>query len=111
MPYDPGFVRAEKHYSNLYAGASLGAMTELAKKKGYSLVGTNSASNNAFFVRNDLVNDRVEVLSTEQAFIPSKFRESRDEKGNLTFISGSDRLTRVRGLPVLNVETQEMETL
>jgi hypothetical protein len=111
VPYDAGFVRRDKHYSNLYSGTSLGAMTLLAEKKGYSLVGTNAASNNAFFVRNDQLNGHVEVLDPREAFSPSKFRESRDEKGNLTYISGADRLGLIRGLPVFNVETGMIEPL
>jgi hypothetical protein len=37
-----------------YAGASLAALTKLANKKGYKLVGCNSLCFNAFFVRRDV---------------------------------------------------------
>ena len=111
VPYDAAFVRKEKHPSCLYYGASLGAIAHVAKKKCYSLVGTNTAGNNAFFVRNDLLNDRVSVLDFEDAFTPSKFRESRSQEGNLTLISGDDRLGVIRGLPVLNVEANALEEL
>ena len=111
VPYDPSFVRGEKHFSCLYYGASLGAIKHAAMKKGYSLVGTNTAGNNAFFVRNDLLNDKVAVLDCEEAFTPSKFRESRDHEGRITFISGDARLDLIKGLPVLNVETGAMEEL
>jgi hypothetical protein len=40
-----------------YFGASLTAMTRLAHRLGYTLVGTNIVGTNAFFVRNDLVGD------------------------------------------------------
>lgn len=41
-----------------YMGASLQALTNLASRLGYQLVGTNITGANAFFVRNDLAGDR-----------------------------------------------------
>ena len=38
-------------------GASLVAIAETARKKGYGLVGTNITGSNAFFVRDDLLGD------------------------------------------------------
>lgn len=109
VPYDPAFYRTTKHYSNLYFGASLAAMTHLAAKRGYSLVGINTA--NAFYVRNDLLNDRVEVVTPEQVYFPSKERQSRDPKGNPTCLAGEARLAILKGMPVVNVETGQNETL
>ena len=53
-PYDPAFVRREKHSSNLYWGASLAALAAPRARKGFRLVGWNLAGNNAFFVRDDV---------------------------------------------------------
>jgi hypothetical protein len=111
VPYDPAFVRSRHHFSNLYWGASLGAITRAAERKGYSLVGSNSAGNNAFFVRNDLVNDRVRVLSVKDAYVESRYRESRDSEGTLSFIGGTSRLELIKGLPVYNVESGKLESL
>ncbi len=111
VPYDPDFVRTDKHHSNLYWGASLPALTHIASRKGYSLVGTNTASCNAFFVRNDLIDERLDVLTVEAAYAPSHYRESRDREGNLTFVEGASRLDLIRGMPVFNVETNAMESL
>jgi hypothetical protein len=111
IPYEANFCRTNKHYSNLYFGASLAAITHIAMTKGYSLVGTGSAGCNAFFVRNDLLNDHVQVLSVEEAFSPSLFRESRDPMGNFTFVGGRNRVELIKGLPVFNVETGTSETL
>jgi hypothetical protein len=86
-------------------------MTYLANKKGYSLVGTNTAGNNAFYVRNDLLNDKVQVLSVEAAYSPSNYRESRDESGSLTFVAAHKRLEVIKGLPVLDVEKQTIEEI
>jgi hypothetical protein len=111
VPYDPDFSRTKKHYSNLYWGASLSAITFLANRKGYSLVGTNSSACNAFFVRDDLLNEKVKVLTAEQAYLPSTIRQSRDTHGNLSHLAGDGRLKAIKGLPVINVETEDMEEL
>jgi hypothetical protein len=111
IPYDPAFNRTKKHYSNLYWGASLAAITHLANKRNYSLVGTNSTGSNAFYVRNDLLTEQVEVLSCEEAYFPSRFRESRDARGVLSYVTGNERLKLIQGLPVFNVETNAAEVL
>lgn len=111
IPYDPGFARTEAHYSNLYWGASLGAMTQLASRKGYQLVGANSAGNNAFYVRRDLMNEGLQALTVEQAYAPACFRESRDEQGRLTHLDAADALALIAGLPVLDIDRGEIEPL
>jgi len=111
VPYQPDFYRTKAHSSNLYWGASLAAMAHLANRKGYALVGTNKAGNNAFFVRADLVNDRLEVLDVGEAYSPSNYRESRDPQGNLTYVTADRRLDVIRGLPVFEVEKQVSEAI
>jgi hypothetical protein len=112
VPYDRRFYRTDKHYSNLYFGASLAAFHHFATQRGYSLIGTNSSGINAFFVRNDqLANCPFRPLTPEEAFVPSNVRESRDRDGSLTYLSGDDRLVAIRGLPVVNVKTGEHELL
>lgn len=111
VPYDEKFNRTEKHFSNLYFGASLAAITSLAERKGYSLVGINSNSVNAFFVRKDVLSDKIEALSAKDAYTPSLFRESRDKNGAFSFIGRNERLETIKGLPVMNVETNEIENL
>ena len=109
--YDPAFNRFRCHFTGKHYGASLAAISWLANKKGYSLVGTNKTSHNAFFVRNDLINDKLEVLSPEQAYAPPKMRGSRDERGQLVIRSYEEVLQIIKGLPVLNDETNEIEKL
>ncbi len=111
VSYDHSFIRANKHSSNLYWGASLAAVTFLAEKKGYALVGKNSVGSNAFYVRNDLLTEKMEVLCTGDAYAPSTFRDSRDGKGNLIFVNDTDRLEVIKGMPVFNVETGMVEIL
>jgi hypothetical protein len=95
----------------LYWGASLSALQHLSARKGYAFVGSNSAGNNAYFVRLDKLNSIVRETSVDTGYVESKHRESRDRWGNLTYAMGSDRLDLIRGLPVYNVVTEQMETL
>ena len=64
VPYKADFNRFDSHYSGLYLGASIAAFTSLAKRKGYTLVGTNSMGFNAFFVRNDLAHHVLDKLDS-----------------------------------------------
>jgi hypothetical protein len=111
VPYDKDFIRTKHHYSNLYYGTSLPALKYLANKKGYALVGCNNAGNNSYFVRTDLLNEKIIELSVDVAFKESKLRESRDKNQSLTFLSGKDRFKEIEGLEVINVITNQKETL
>jgi hypothetical protein len=111
VPYDPAFSRTAKHYSDLYFGASLAALTYLAERKGYSLVGTESVGVNAFFVRSDLVGGALRALTVEEAFVESRVRQSRDREGRLDFLPTQARYAAIAGMPVVNVETGALETL
>jgi hypothetical protein len=111
VPYDPAFQRTRAHASNLYFGASLGALHHLSKRKGYAFIGCSSAGNNAYFVREDKLNGSVREVSLSEGFVPSKFRESRDENGELTYASGAKRFELIAGMPVVNVLTGGTERL
>jgi len=104
VPYDDGFVRTKAHYSNIYYGASLKALCILANKKGYSFVGCNSAGSNAFFVRNDLKPDSLKELTSEEGYVAAQFRESRDELGNLLYLSLEEEQKILNSLPLVNVD-------
>ena len=110
VPYDPKFERHKQHYSGLYWGASLGAFVHLAEKKGYGFVGSNSAGNNAFFVRKDRLGN-IKTMTAEEGYVESKFRDSRNKKDELDFASGSDRLEKIRGLEVFDVAGNKMTSL
>lgn len=103
VPYDPKFVRTKAHYSNLYFGASLKALCLLAEKMGYVFFGSNSAGNNAYFVRTDNIGN-LKQLSVQEGYVKSNFRESRNPQGQLTHISGDDRIKIIKGLSVYDVE-------
>ena len=57
-----------------YFGASLVAMADTAARKGYRLVGTNITGANAFFVRNDLLNDQFDLsLTVADLYNPPRY--------------------------------------
>ena len=107
VPYDPTFQRTQAHFSNLYWGASLKALCELAKQKGYAFVGSNSAGNNAYFVRLDKL-AALKPLDSEQGFVAARFRESRNSAGGLTYLSGDARLREIHELPIHDLDTRRL---
>ncbi|MBK8926568.1 MAG: hypothetical protein IPM74_11845 [Crocinitomicaceae bacterium] len=111
VPYDNNFNRTKAHYSNLFWGASLPALNYVASKKGYSLIGCNLAGNNAYFVRKDLLNEKIKEMSINKAYVESKYRESRNKDLSLSYISGNKRKEIIKGLEVLNVQTNQLEKL
>ncbi len=110
IPYDPAFQREKAHYSCLYWGASIAAFERLAARKGYSLLGSNAAGNNIFFVRNDRLG-RLRPVKAADAWVESRFRDSRDASGKLNFLGGSRRLEEILDLPVVEVEGGRTTTL
>jgi len=110
IPYDPGFIRTKAHHSNLYYGSSLTSLCDLAEKKGYGFVGCNSAGNNAYFVKKNKIAG-LKTYTVKEGFVEAKFRESRNEKGELDFLSGSKKREAIRNLKVLNTRTNSIETL
>jgi len=110
VPYDPTFDRTNAHHSNLYWGCSLKALYLLAERKGYVFAGTNSNGNNAHFIRKDKVGN-LPSIGIQIGYTESRFRESRDRQGNLTYLSGSDRLRMIKDMKVYNVESDTLETI
>ena len=49
----------------------------------------------------------MQPLTCEEGFVDSRFRESRDQAGRLTFLSRAERLRAIAALPVLDVEKNE----
>ena len=111
VPYDPKFYRTEKHYSNLYFGASIKAIEYVLNGKGYTLVGTGMTGGNAYFVRNDLMTEKLALFSSNAVNFNGLCRESRDREGNLSFLRGEDRINEIKGLQVLNIFTGLEERL
>lgn len=107
--YDPYFIRGNAHYSNLLFGTSIKSLYELAQKKGYSFIGCNSSGNNAYFVRDDKLNEVVKSVSLENGYVESKYRESRDIKGNLSFLNKIEAKKLLKDIDVFNTNTKEIE--
>jgi hypothetical protein len=110
IPYDPKFYRTKYHFSNLLYGTSLRSVCDLATEKGYVFVGCNSAGNNAYFVKKDKVNN-LNTPTIEEGYKISKFKESRNKEGNLTYLRGKERLESLKGEKVYNTRTQKIETI
>lgn len=111
VPYAEAFERQSAHYTCLYAGASLRALDDLSKQKGYRFIGSNSAGNNAYFVRQDKLTTDVKEAVLEQGYVHSRFRESRNKDGSLSYLAGEKRLDVLKGLPVTNVYNGLIEPL
>jgi hypothetical protein len=111
IPYQPDFDRHTAPGSGIYFGASLAAFAILGNRKGYALVGTNSAGNNAFFVKRRLMPNSLPELSAQEAFVQSKFREARGPSGNLLYLDQAQEMHILEGLPLVDVsESSAVET-
>jgi hypothetical protein len=100
VPYAADFVRSRAHYSNIYYGASLAALCQLGKRKGYDFVGCNLSGNNAFFVHSSLRPAKLPELTPAQGFVPAQFRESRDAKGMLASLTPIEEAAILDNLPL-----------
>jgi len=86
-------------------------MYELGKSKGYEeLVCSNIAGCNLLFVRKDKIKN-LNTLTPNQAYVKSQFRHTRDNKGNLSYISVDQRFSLSAGMKVYNVITQSEEAI
>ena len=107
VPYKDDFFVTHAHYSNLFFGASLKAMDHLANQKGYQFIGTNTAGNNAYFLRKHLINEFVPAISVDDAFVPCNFRQNRNSDGQVT-LQRDDKMIQACGhLEVVDVVTGE----
>jgi hypothetical protein len=105
VPYRPDFDRNRSHSSGIYYGASLQALCLLARRKGFAFVGCNSAGNNAFFVRRDVLG-AIEEADPRDGFVMNRFRESRDPTGRLSFVADAGaRLSVIADLEVVETTT------
>jgi hypothetical protein len=104
--YDAQFIRTEAHPSKQYYGSSIKALEALGQKKGYGLIGSNSAGNNLFFIRNDLLGD-LQTISAEDAYVGSHFREHRrDYKRN--FNSHQECLEIIQDMSLFDLDKNKL---
>ena len=110
IPYKADFSRTEEHFSNLYFGSSLQSLCDLAEQKDYFFVGCSSSGNNSYFVRKDKIG-HVKPVTPQDGYVLSLFRESRNEQGYLSYISGNARIDILKGMPIFNTRTNQLETI
>jgi len=109
-PYKADFFRTTEHASNMYYGASISALNHLAESRGYRLVAGNSAGNNVFFVREDLLGP-LRVQTPEQAYVRAGFREARSRENCAELLTFESRQQAIGGLLVVQVDTGQHMSL
>jgi hypothetical protein len=89
-PYIRDFDRFRHHSSGSCHGMSLRAATSLAEGKGYSLVCTDLAGLNAFFVRSDRLTATLGPASVESAFHSNRYRtnerSTQEQQESIAFL-------------------------
>jgi hypothetical protein len=106
IPYNESFVRTSAHYSKIYYGASIAALTTLVNKRGYKLVASNKSGNNIFFVREDLMGDLKEI-TIKEAYRPINFRELHNKNGNLAYLDFDQAKRAIYDLEVFDLELKK----
>ena len=72
--------------------------------------GSNSAGNNAFFVRKDLQGN-IPAMTPREAYRKAQFRHSSDANGRFTFLRFEEAQRLVADMPVIDVETNATITI
>ncbi len=111
IPDQDNFDRTKAHYSNLYYGASLKAYVNLMKKKGFYFLGVNKLRNNAFFINEDFLKEKffpeIENISFEDS-TDANFSESRNAKGELSYLKNEKKLSEIKDCEVINIQTNSI---
>ncbi|MBT4120389.1 MAG: hypothetical protein HOG89_03485 [Candidatus Peribacter sp.] len=78
IPYEPAVTvpyKADFSWDKTdYYGASLSALVQLGKEKGYTLIATDCRGVNAFFVREDIAQKHFVLNAPENIFRPAMFK-------------------------------------
>ena len=110
VPYKNNYIRSNEHFSNLFYGASIRAFINLLKKRNYFFIGTNSAGNNAFFVKQNIWK-KINKLITDKKIFESKFRESRNSNGKLIFLNKKKSLQLIKNKTVIDLKNDKKRKL
>lgn len=106
IPYIENFDRKKRKESNIYYGASLAALTKLGKQKNYSLVYTNSNGNNAYFVKNELINENNNLIkenSPTECFNLNSFKEYKDSNNNIINLSKEEEYKFIKEYDLIKI--------
>ena len=108
VPNMENFNRTEYHFSNLCFGMSIKAAINLMEKKNYYFIGTNLMRTNAFFISKDYSKDKyfpnIEIKN-KLTVSDVNFRESRDKNGKLSFLSGKDKIEKIKECEVIDLSS------
>lgn len=107
VPYKKNFNRTKEHYSNLYYGCSINALISLMYKKGFVFIGTNSAGNNAYFLKKKNFNIIKNKIRQKKIFLP-KFRESRGTNNQKTFLSIEKSINLIKNKYVYDLSKKRL---
>lgn len=83
VPHKPDFRSSDYEVNKTfpdYAGASLPAFVELARQRGYRLVGCNCLGYNSFFVRADLGEESLPEVPVESCFEHPKSKYGMEKR-------------------------------
>jgi hypothetical protein len=58
---------------------------------------------NAFFVRRDLMTDRIREVSIEEGYRRGRFRAARDARGRLAHLTAEEEAAMLADLPLVDV--------
>ena len=106
-PYRPDFDRYRHHASGAGSGASLAALTEAGRRKGYDFVGTNGA-HNAFFVRSDVRPPSLPVRTAEEEWREPRHRDVRSPSGEPIYpATHAERVALIADAVVVDLRTGE----
>tara|TARA_B100002052_G_scaffold298999_1_gene334644 strand:+ start:1732 stop:2706 length:975 start_codon:yes stop_codon:yes gene_type:complete len=107
VPYKKNFDRTKEHYSNLYYGCSINALISLMFKKGFVFIGTNSAGNNAYFLKKKNFSIIKNKIRQKKIFLP-KFRESRGINNQKTFLSIEKSINLIKNKYVYDLSKKRL---
>jgi hypothetical protein len=112
VPLSEDFDRSTKHFSHLYFGCSLLAWITLLRNRNFVFIGTNRVGNNAFFVKQNCVDNlNISLKDDLEIYTDWRIRESRDINGNLNYLSGIERMKEISEVPVVELKTNSIKPL
>jgi hypothetical protein len=104
------FDRTKEHFSWLHYGMSLRAAIDLLSLSDFIFVGSNRAGNNAFFIKKnyvDLLSFDLPDIRHLKDFVDWRVRESRDEHGNLSYLTKEEAISIISDCRLVNLATLE----
>ena len=114
VPYKKNFDRSKYHYSNLCYGASLKAINNIMKKKGFIFIGTNLHRVNAFFVSKKYINKiglRIPKNKDLKKYADSNIRESRTKNNLLSYLSGKKKIQIIKDCEIIDLSKKTPKRL